>query len=253
MASGIHATAVISSTVELSADVEVGPYAVIEGPTVLGPGVRIGPHAIVHGRVLLAAGVQVGAHAVLGGEPQDLSYRGAPTCLEVGRGTVIREAAILHRSTDPERPTRVGAHCVLMGQSHVAHDCQLDDQVILSHGAGLAGHVTVGVGAVIGGKAGVHQHVRIGQQSMVGGMAAVVRDVLPFCLADGVPARHRRLNTLGLERGAIDPETHRALCAAFGRLRDGQEIDDGCGGDAVLTLRVFLAESSPRGISTFHH
>jgi UDP-N-acetylglucosamine acyltransferase len=251
--SGIHSTAVISATVELSDNVEIGPYAVIEGPTVVGPGVRVGPHAVVHGHVLLAAGVQVGAHAMLGGEPQDLSYRGGPTDLAVGRDTVIREAAILHRSTNPERPTRVGARCLLMGQSHVAHDCQLDDQVILSHGASLAGHVTVGFGAVVGGKAGVHQHVRIGQLSMVGGMAAVVRDVLPFSLADGVPARHRRLNTLGLERAGMNAEEYRSLCTVFQQLRVQREIDVGCAGDSVLALKDFLAVTSPRGISGFHH
>ncbi|SFO94040.1 UDP-N-acetylglucosamine acyltransferase [Amycolatopsis arida] len=248
----IHPTAVVSSQANLADSVLVGPYAIIEAQAELAAGVRIGPHAVVRSHVLLAEGVRVDAHSVLGGEPQDLSHQGASTRLEVGRRTVIRESAIVHRATRTDRPTRIGAGCFLMGHSHVGHDCQLGDHVILSHGAVLGGHVTVDAHAVIGGMAGVHQRVRIGRQAMVGGMAKVVRDVLPFSVVDGNPGSHRGLNTVGLRRSGIDMDDYRALRAIFHQLRDKRHPAGTSENGMVAEVTAFLTAPSRRGISPFH-
>jgi UDP-N-acetylglucosamine acyltransferase len=188
---------------------------------------------------------------VLGGDPQDLSFTGGPTCLEIGANTAVREGAIIHRATTAARPTRIGADCLIMGQTHIGHDCWIGDGVVVAQQSALAGHVTVGDGVVVGGKCGVHQHVRIGSRAMIGAMAKVTRDVLPFCAVDGIPATHRALNVIGLRRAGIVGDDYRALRAAFHLLRAGEEIPDGCTA-LVATLAEFLAGRSLRGISPFH-
>jgi UDP-N-acetylglucosamine acyltransferase len=229
--SHVHPTAVVSSAAVVAADVIIGPYAV------------------VHPYVRLAPGVRVDAHAVLGGDPQDLSFSGGVTWLEIGRDTVLREGAIVHRATSPDVPTRIGASCLIMGQVHVSHDAQVGDRVVVAQRTALAGHVTVEPDAVIGGMTAVHQHVRIGRRAMVGALAKVTRDVLPFCAVDGNPATHRALNVVGLRRAGYSAADCRALRLAYNRLRAGLPIDDRAG--LVGQLAEFLDLPSRRGISPF--
>ncbi|QUQ66461.1 acyl-ACP--UDP-N-acetylglucosamine O-acyltransferase [Kutzneria sp. CA-103260] len=229
--------------------VQVHPSAVVAPEAELADDVVIGPYAVVHGCVRLAAGVRVDAHAVLGGDPQDLAFAGGPTGVEIGPDTVIREAAIVHRATTSV-PTRIGAGCLIMGQVHVAHDCQLGDGVIVSQATSLGGHVVIDDRAVVGGMCGVHQHVRIGRQAMVGAMSKVTRDVLPFCGVDGIPATHRALNVVGLRRSGMPPAEYNQLRLVFDRLRDGHELESWTDGP-VAQLVEFLAGPSRRGISPF--
>ncbi|RDI96061.1 acyl-ACP--UDP-N-acetylglucosamine O-acyltransferase [Meiothermus sp. QL-1] len=247
----IHPTAVVSPKAQLAADVRIGPYAVVEGPCEIGSGVEIGPHAVIHPFVRLSAGVRVGPHAVLGGLPQDLSFKGQETWLEVGPQTVLREGVVVHRATREDRPTRIGAGCYLMGYVHVGHDSWVGDGVILTQGVGLAGHVEVGDHAVIGGMAGVHQFVRIGPRAMVGAMAKVTRDVLPYSLAEGSPALHYRLNTVGLRRAGITGERYRALEQAFRALREGRGLEGLPDTEEIQVLRAFLRAPSKRNLSGF--
>ncbi|AWR87594.1 acyl-ACP--UDP-N-acetylglucosamine O-acyltransferase [Meiothermus taiwanensis] len=247
----IHPTAVVSPKAHLAPDVKIGPYAVVEGPCEIGPGVEVGPHAVIHPYVRLAAGVRVGPHAVLGGIPQDLSFKGQETWLEVGENTVLREGVILHRSTKEEVPTRIGAGCYLMGHSHVGHDAQVGNGVILTQGVGVAGHVEIGDYAVIGGMAGIHQFVRVGSRAMIGGLAKVTRDVLPFSLADGSPALHYRLNTVGLRRAGITGERYRALEQAFRAVREGRPLEGLPDTEEVRALKAFLASPSRRHLAGF--
>jgi UDP-N-acetylglucosamine acyltransferase len=228
---------------------QIHPTAVVSGDAVVADDVVIGPYAVVHPYVRLASGVRVDAHAVLGGDPQDLSFTGGATWLEVGRGTVIREGAIVHRATGPDTPTRVGASCLIMGQVHISHDVRIGDGVVVAQRTALAGHVTVESDAVIGGMTAVHQHVRIGRLAMVGAMAKVTRDVLPFCAVDGNPATHRALNVVGLRRAGFSVADCRVLRQAYNRLRSGLPLDDRMG--LVGQLAEFLELPSRRGISTF--
>jgi UDP-N-acetylglucosamine acyltransferase len=227
----------------------IHPTAVVSGDAVVADDVIIGPYAVVHPYVRLASGVRVDAHAVLGGDPQDLSFSGGVTWLEIGPGTVLREGAIVHRSTSPDVPTRIGASCLVMGQVHISHDAQVGDRVVVAQQTALAGHVTVGSDAVIGGMTAVHQHVRIGRRAMVGALAKVTRDVLPFCAVDGNPATHRALNVVGLRRAGFSVRDCRALRAAYNRLRSGLSLDDRAG--LVGQLAEFLEVPSRRGISAF--
>ncbi len=247
----IHPTAVVSPKAYLAPDVKVGPYAVIEGPCEIGAGVEIGAHVVIHPFVRLLAGVKVGPHAVLGGEPQDLSYKGQETWLEVGAGTVLREGVVLHRSTKEEEPTRIGSGCYLMGYVHVGHDAQVGNGVILTQSAAIAGHVQIGDYAVVGGLAGIHQFVRIGTRAMVGALSKPTRDVLPFSLAEGSPALHFRLNTVGLRRAGITGERYQVLEQAFRALRAGRPLDDLPDTEEVQVLKAFLLAPSRRNLSGF--
>lgn len=247
----IHPTAVVSPRAQMAPDVKIGPYAVVEGPCEMGSGVEIGAHVVIHPFVRLAAGVKVGPHSVLGGAPQDLSFKGQETWLEVGANTVLREGVILHRSTQEERPTRIGSDCYLMGYSHVAHDAQVGSGVILTQGVAVAGHVEIGDYVVVGGLAGIHQFVRIGTRAMVGGLSKSTRDILPFSLANGSPALHYRLNTVGLRRAGINGERYRALEQAFRAVREGCPLEGLPDTEEVRALRAFLTAPSKRHLSGF--
>ena len=249
--SRIHATAIVAAGATLAADVRVGPYAVIEDRVVIGGGSVVGPHAVVHSHVRIGARNRIHAHAVIADTPQDYSYAGEPTEVEIGDDNIIREGVTIHRSTELDTPTRVGSHCFLMAYSHVAHGCQVADRVILTNNVMLAGHVEVGAGAVIGGGTAVHQFCRVGASTMVAGMAGVLKDILPFTMAKGAPALHYRLNSVGLKRAGIGGPRYRALEAAFRALRAGGKPDFSDATPELEALEQWLAAGSKRGLAGF--
>lgn len=150
----IHPTAVVSPKAEIDTDVKIGPCSVIEDHVVIQSGTEIGPQCVVHSFVRLGVGNQLHAQVVLGGLPQDISFIGEETWLEVGDKNIIRENCTVHRSTNPEIPTRIGSNCYLMSYAHVAHDCQLGNEVVLTAYVGLSGHIAIGDKANLGGACG---------------------------------------------------------------------------------------------------
>ncbi len=188
----IHATAVVDPSAKLGTGVEIGPFCVI-GPNVeLGDGVAVLSHAVITGRTTLGGHSRVYPFASIGQTPQDVKYHGEPSTLSIGPNTVIREYVTINPGTEGgHMATKVGAKCLLMIASHVAHDCDLGDNVTLVNGATLGGHVTIGDGAIIGGLSAVHQFVRIGAYAFVGGMSGIAADVIPFGMAID-KARFRR-------------------------------------------------------------
>lgn len=213
---GVDPRAVVHGSAEVGEGSEIGPFAVV-GPHVrLGRGVSVGAHALVEGRTVLGDGCRVFPFASVGTVPQDLKYRGEPTRLEVGPRTVVREFATVNLGTEGGGGcTRVGADCLLMAYSHVAHDCRLGDHVILANAATLAGHVTVEDWATVGGLTAVHQFVRVGEHAFVGGCSAVVMDVPPFVSASGNRAKLYGLNVTGLRRRGFGEETVADLRRAY--------------------------------------
>jgi UDP-N-acetylglucosamine acyltransferase len=160
--------------------------------------------------------VRVGHGAVIGGVPQDLKFKeGTPSGVRVGAGTVIREHVTVHRSTHAEGWTEIGRECLVMGHSHVAHDCRLGDGVIVINYAGITGHCEIGDRATVGGLTGLVPFTRIGTHAYVGGMAKVTADVPPYVLADGQPATARAINVIGLRRAGMSAEDRRTLQDAF--------------------------------------
>lgn len=247
--SEIHQTAVVDPGARLGEGVRVGPYAVIADDVEIGAGTTIGPHAVIHPHVKLGEGNSVHAHAVLGDTPQDVKFTGEVTRLEIGDRNLIRENVTMHRASEPERVTRIGSDCFLMAGSHVAHDCQVGDRVVLTNNVLLAGVVTVGDGANLGGAAVVHQFCRIGPLAMVGGFGGVGQDVLPYTMVHGIPAHHFRLNTIGLRRAGIKGERYGALETAFRALKAGDKgLGDAPDTPEVSYLREWLAAPSKRGL-----
>ena len=212
----VHPTAIVNPSAELGDGVEVGPYAIV-GPSVgIGANTRIGPRVLIERDTVLGSGCNVGNGAVLGTDPQDLKYEGERTFLEVGDRTVIREFATLNRGTAASGRTVVGSDCLLMAYSHIAHDCELGNHVIVSNATNMAGHVSIEDWAVISGLVAIHQFVRIGAHSFVGGASRVPQDVPPFCRVVGNPSpKLFGLNTVGLERRGLSSDVRRRLKSAY--------------------------------------
>ena len=246
-----HPTAIIASSAELADDVAVGPYAVIEDRVTIGAGTIIGPHAVVHSHARLGERNHIHAHAVIADTPQDYSFGGEETWVEIGDDNIIREGVTIHRSTNPSVPTRVGDHCFLMAYSHVAHGCQVADRVILTNNVMLGGDVEVGCGAIIGGGTAVHQFCRVGDSSMVAGVAGILKDILPFSMAKGAPALHYRLNAVGLKRAGVNGSRYRALEQAFRALRAGGKPEFSEATPELERLQRWLDADSKRGLAGF--
>ena len=196
----IHPTAIIDPKAEIGNDVEIGPNAVIEAGVTIGDRSKIGPMVHIQGTTTLGEDNQVYTGATLGFPPQFLGFSGAPTRCIIGARNVIREYVSIHRGLSDESATTLGDDNFIMGFSHIAHDCHVGNRVIIANGALLAGHVTVDDRAFISGNAAVHQFVRIGRLVMVGGLARVTKDVPPFMIAEGHPAKIRGINVVGLRR-----------------------------------------------------
>jgi UDP-N-acetylglucosamine acyltransferase len=216
MPTQIHPTAVVAKGAELGLDVVVGPYSVVGGSVKVGDRTQIGPHVVIDGVTTIGTDNVIVGQANLGGPPQDLSYRGEPTWLEIGDANTVREFVTINRGTlKGGGLTRIGSGCLLMACCHVAHDCELGDRVILANGVLLAGHVRVCDGANVGGAAAANQFVTIGRLAYVGGMTRVSQDVPPFMLIEGHQARVRQVNLVGLERAGLEPRQIAALQEAY--------------------------------------
>ena len=216
MSDAIHPSAIIDPRARLEAGVRVGAFSVIGPEVTLESGVEIGHHAVLEGRVALGPRVKVGHGSVIGGAPQDLKYKdGTPSGVRVGADTVIREYVTVHRSTRAEGWTDIGRECLVMGLSHVAHDCRIGDGVIVINYAGLTGHCEIGDRATIGGLSGMVPFTRVGAYAYVGGMAKLTADVPPYVLVEGQPATARAINVIGLRRAGMNPADRRSLQNSF--------------------------------------
>jgi len=212
----IHATAIVSPDAELAPDVSVGPYSII-GPQVrIGAGSVIGPHVVIRGPTTLGAGNRIFQFASIGDDPQDKKFGGEVTRLEIGDRNTIREYCSINRGTAQDAGvTRVGNDNWLMAYTHIAHDCQVGNGVIMSNNATLAGHVHVEDQVILSGFCAVHQFCRIGAHAFVGGLSGVTRDVLPFMMVAGHPPEPRGINQEGLKRRGFGPEQLRNLKEAY--------------------------------------
>jgi len=216
MSGRIHPTAVVELGARLGSAVEVGPLAYVGGDVELGNGSVVLAQATVLGPARIGDRCTIHPHAVVGGAPQDRSYAGEPTTLEVGNDNVFREHVTVHRGTvKGGGSTRIGSRCLLMAGAHVAHDCQLGDDVVMTNLTILGGHVRVENNVVCGGQVAVAPFVRLGRGCFVAGGAMVERDVPPFVIVAGDRARVRALNRVGLERMGVPSASRSALRRAF--------------------------------------
>jgi UDP-N-acetylglucosamine acyltransferase len=214
--SDIHPTAIVADGARLGTNVKIGPYAIVGGEVVLGDDVVLDAHVVVSGRAEVGAGTHIHPFAVIGGEPQDVSYKGEPTSVVIGRNCLIREHATVHRGTAKGRGvTRVGDNVFMMLGAHVGHDCIVGDNALLINNATLGGHVEVGEYAILGGLSAVQQRCRVGAYAFIGGVSGVTTDVIPFAIALGERVQLAGLNVVGLKRRGFDRKTMHALRAAY--------------------------------------
>lgn len=215
-AATIHPTALVHPDAIIGEGTTVGPN------TIIGPDVRIGRNNRVGASCIIEGWTQIGDDNTLfpfgsyGMAPQDLKYKGEPTRLVVGDKNIFREFVTLHRGTVTGRgETRVGHRNYVMAYGHIAHDCLVGSDTILSHGTTLGGHVDVGDFATLGGYVGVHQFCRVGNHAFIGGFSACTKDVLPYSKTVGNRARIYGLNTIGLVRRGFTPDAVRKLKSAY--------------------------------------
>ena len=254
----IHSTAVVDPGAEIAATVKIGPYCVI-GPHVrLDAGVELLSHCVIEGRTHVGEGTRIFPFASIGHCPQDLKYAGEPSSLVIGKANVIREHVTMNPGTEGGGMlTRVGDHCLFMVGAHVAHDCHIEDNVILVNNATLGGHVHVGEWAIIGGLSAVHQFVRIGKHAMVGGMSGIENDVIPYGSVIGNRARLSGLNIVGLKRRNFSRDiihdlrkAYRMIFAAEGTMgeRLADVAEDFHTNEPVMEIVDFIRAESSRAI-----
>ena len=227
----IHPTAVIHSGANLHPTVKVGPYAVIGEHVTIGPHTDIGAHVVIDGHTTIGAENRIFPGAAIGLESQDLKYDGSMSQVVIGDNNLIREYVTINRATNAGAATRLGNNNLLMAYSHVAHNCVVEDNVIIANSVALAGHVYIESGARISGIVGIHQFARVGRLAMIGGLSRIVRDVPPFTIVNGNPALVRGLNQVGLQRAGLtadrDGKSYRELKQAYRLVyRSGEMIED---------------------------
>src|SRR3989475_1998868 len=215
MADAAHSTAFVVPGARIHATASIGGFSIIGPAVTVGADVEIGHHCVLEGRVELAPGVKIGHGSILGGRPQDLKFKeGTPSGVRIGAKTVVREYVTIHRATRADGWTDVGAGCLVMAMSHIAHDCKVGDGAIIINYAGITGHCEIGECATIGGLTGMGPFTRIGAYAYVGGVSKGNADVPPYMLVDGGPAVVRGVNGVGLRRAGMPATERRGLPAA---------------------------------------
>lgn len=252
MAQNIHPTAYIAAGAKLGEDVTIGPFAVIEDDVEIGARCQIGAHAVVQRYVKMGDGNVLHPHAILGGLPQDLGFKsGTVSWLTIGDNNVFREGFTAHRASKENGMTRIGSGCFFMNNSHVAHDCTIGNNTIFANNVAIGGHVEIGERVFMGGAVVVHQFCRVGSYAIVQGTTGLNMDVIPFMLIGGRPARHYRLNTVGLRRAGITGERYKVLEAAFRLLKNKKSLDGLEETEELRHLKDWLAVKSKRGLHSF--
>lgn len=216
MSADIHPSAFVSPGAEIGGNVSIGPCAVIEEDVVIGEGCRIHAFASVKQYTRMGRNNTIHSYALVGGVPQDLKFAGEESHLEIGDNNNIREFTTLHRGTrGGGGVTRIGSNNLIMAYCHVAHDCTLGDNIVMSNAATLAGHVRLFDHVIIGGLSAVHQFSRVGRHAFVGGMTGIAQDLPPYMMAIGSRAGIHGPNIVGLRRLALPSSTVTAVRTAF--------------------------------------
>lgn len=205
----IDPRAAVSESAQLGENITVGPFAVIGPNVTVGDNCVIGPHVNLSGRTTIGRGTKIHVGANIGDEPQDLHYEGADSYTDIGEECIIREYVTVHRGVEEDSHTRVGNRVMLMAFSHLGHNCQIADDVVIANASLLAGRVEVGCHAFISAQVMIHQFCHIGALAMIGGGNGITQDVPPFSLVQfGVV---RGLNAVGVRRAGFSAETRKAL------------------------------------------
>jgi UDP-N-acetylglucosamine acyltransferase len=228
----------------------IHPTAIVEDGAQLGEGCTIEAYAIIRRHAVLGAGVHVHPFCVIGGEPQDLHFDPATDSgVRIGAGSILREGVTISRATKPGGNTTVGERCFLMASSHIAHDCQVGNEVIMANAALLAGHILIGDRAFLGGAATFHQFVRVGENAMISGASRIAQDVPPYVMA--AERNHIiGLNRVGLRRRGFAAATISELKHAFHAIygTPGNMVNHAT---AALTSGIFATPEAQQFLAFF--
>ena len=223
-----HPTAIIHPNAKLADDVQVGAYSIIEEHVEIGAGTKIGPHVVVTGHTRIGKNNQIFQFCSIGEVPQDKKYAGEPTRLEIGDNNVIRECCTFNIGTVQDvGVTRMGNNNWVMAYVHVAHDCQIGNNVIFANSTQLAGHVIIDDFVILGGFTGVHQFCQIGAHVMTAVGTVLLHDIPPYVKVSGSPAAPHGMNTEGLKRRGFSSDALLGLKRAYKSLyRSGLTLDE---------------------------
>ncbi len=257
MTTFIHETAIVSPEAEVGEGCYIGPFCTVGAEAKLGSDVRLDSHVVVDGRTSIGDETHVFPFASIGLAPQDLKYAGEPTATEIGKRNHIREFVTIHRGTEGGGGlTKIGNDNLFMAQAHVAHDCQIGNNVIMANAATLAGHVEIADRANVGAYSGVHQFCRVGLEAFIGGYSVVVKDAPPYAIIQGNHAKCYGLNKVGLKRRGYSKETieklhhayHLLLTAKLNTSQAVERIKEEIADCKEVDILVEFIESSKRGV-----
>ena len=255
----IDKTAIINNNAIIASNVSIGPY------TVIGPNVEIGENTVIQSHVSILGHTKIGKNnkiypfASIGNDPQDLKFEGEQSKLEIGDNNKIREYVTINPgTTGGGGMTKVGNNCLFMVSSHIAHDCLVEDNVILANNVPLGGHAHIESNVIIGGNSAVQQFTRVGKSAMIGGMCGVVRDIIPYGIAHGNRSVLQGLNLIGLRRKNIPNKEIIILSNAYKKIFKNENLTENLTNldknfktnELVLEVVNFLEKDKKRPICT---
>ena len=223
----IHQTAIIHAKAKLHVSVKVGPYSVIGANVEIDENTEIQSHVSIIGNTKIGKNNKIYPFASIGNDPQDLKFKGEETTLEIGNGNKIREYVTINPGTNGGGGiTKVGNNCLFMVSAHIAHDCFVADNVILANNVPLGGHAHIESDVIIGGNSAVQQFTRVGRSAMIGGMCGVVRDIIPYGMAQGNRSILQGLNLIGLRRKNIPNQDIMILSDAYKEIFKNEKLTE---------------------------
>ena len=223
----IHNSSVIDKEAKIGRNVKVGPFCYVGPQVQISDGVELISNIHIEGNTKIGKGTKIFPFASIGTQPQDLKYKGESSSLEIGENNTIREYVTINPGTEGGgRKTIIGNNCLLMISSHIAHDCNIGNDVVIANNVPLGGHVTIEDSVVIGGNSAVQQFTRIGRLAMIGGMTGVLKDVIPFGLSFGNRNYLRGINLIGLKRKKYNNKAIMELDSAFKEIFSSKNLHE---------------------------
>ena len=255
----IHNSSVIEKEAKIGRNVKVGPFCYVGSQVQISDGVELISNVHIEGNTKIGKGTKIFPFASIGTQPQDLKYKGESNSLEIGENNTIREYVTINPGTEVGgRKTIIGNNCLLMISSHIAHDCNIGNDVVIANNVPLGGHVTIEDSVVIGGNSAVQQFTRIGRLAMIGGMTGVLKDVIPFGLSFGNRNYLRGINLIGLKRKKYNNKAIMELDSAFKEIFSSKSLHENLSkingeykdNDLVKEVINFIAKDKKRPICT---
>ncbi|OUW63338.1 MAG: acyl-[acyl-carrier-protein]--UDP-N-acetylglucosamine O-acyltransferase [bacterium TMED198] len=206
----------ISDASSIGKNTEIGAFSIIEENVTIGDNCTIANNVLIKKNTVIGNNCEIHTGAIIGDDPQDIKFsKSIKSKVKIGNNNIIREYCTIHRSTEENSITMIGDNCYLMAYVHIAHDCNIGNNVILANAVQAAGFVAIHDNAVVGGLTPIHQFCKIGKFSFIGGGLRIVQDVPPYILANGEPLQFSGLNSIGLRRNNFSSRSINEIKKAY--------------------------------------